>query len=46
MRSRTQDSFFGRIVEGKNLIVTYDDERGGIDTDLIQKIIEQTFDLE
>ena len=34
------------IIEGKNLIVTYDDERGGIDTDLIQKIIEHTFDLD
>lgn len=32
--------------ERKNLIVTYDDERGGIDTDLIQKIIEHTFDLD
>jgi len=26
------------IVEGKTIIVTYDDERGGIDTDLIQKL--------
>ena len=34
------------IVEGKNLIVTCDDERGGIDTDLIQKIIENTFELD
>ena len=25
------------IVEGKNLIVTYDDEKGGLDSDLIQK---------
>jgi len=34
------------IVEGKNLIVTYDDEKGGLDSDLIQRIIEKTFDLE
>ena len=33
------------IVEGKNLIVTYDDEKGGLDSDLIQKIIEERFDL-
>lgn len=33
------------IVEGKNLIVTYDDENGGLDSDVIQKIIEDTFDL-
>lgn len=33
------------IVEGKNLIVTYDDENGGLDSDLIQKLIEDTFDL-
>ena len=32
------------IVEGKNLIVTYDDENGGIDTKLIEKIIKDTFD--
>lgn len=32
------------IVEGKNLIVTYDDENGGIDTELIEKIIKDTFD--
>ncbi|MCR5237666.1 MAG: AAA family ATPase, partial [Lachnospiraceae bacterium] len=34
------------IVEGKNLIVTYDDENGGLDSDLIQKIIEDTFGLD
>ena len=34
------------IVEGKNLIVTYDDENGGLDSDVIQKIIEETFDLD
>lgn len=33
------------IIEGKNLIVTYDDENGGLDSDKIQKIIEDTFDL-
>lgn len=33
------------IVEGKNLIVTYDDENGGLDSDLIQRIIEDTFEL-
>ena len=33
------------IVEGKNLIVTYDDENGGLDSDIIQKIIENTFDV-
>lgn len=34
------------IVEGKNLIVTYDDEKGGLDASEIQKIIEETFDLD
>lgn len=34
------------IMEGKNLIVTYDDEKGGLDSDLIQRIIEETFDLD
>lgn len=34
-----------RIVEGKNLIVTYDDEKGGLDASEIQRIIEETFDL-
>lgn len=34
------------IVEGKNLIVTYDDDKGGINTELIQKIIEEHFDLD
>ena len=33
------------IVEGKNLIVTYDDEKGGLDSDKIQQIIQETFDL-
>ena len=33
------------IVEGKNLIVTYDDEKGGLDSDKIQQIIKETFDL-
>lgn len=33
------------IVEGKNLIVTYDDEHGGLDAEKIQKIIEDTFDV-
>lgn len=34
------------IIEGKNLIVTEDDERGGLDAAEIQKIIEETFDLD
>lgn len=34
------------IVEGKNLIVTEDDERGGLDAAEIQKIIEEIFDLD
>lgn len=34
------------IVEGKNLIVTYDDEKGGLDASEIQRIIEETFDLD
>ena len=34
------------IVEGKNLIVTYDDERGGLDASFIQKIIEEHFDVD
>lgn len=34
------------IVEGKNLIVTYDDEKGGLDAAEIQKIIEETFELD
>lgn len=33
------------IVEGKNLIVTYD-EKGGLDASEIQRIIEETFDLD
>ncbi len=34
------------IIEGKNLIVTYDDENGGIDTAAIQSIICNTFDVD
>lgn len=34
------------IIEGKNLIVTYDDEKGGLDASEIQRIIEETFDLD
>jgi len=34
------------IIEGKNLIVTYDDEKGGLDASKIQQIIEDTFDLD
>ena len=34
------------IIEGKNLIVTYDDDNGGLDAARIQKIIEDTFDLD
>ena len=33
------------IVEGKNLIITYDDENGGLDTAYIDKLIKNTFDL-
>ena len=33
------------IVEGKNLIVTYDDENGGLDSAYIDKLIKDTFDL-
>lgn len=33
------------IVEGKNLIVTYDDEKGGLDSSAIDKLIRDTFDL-
>ena len=33
------------IVEGKNLIVTYDDENGGLDSSAIDKLIKETFDL-
>lgn len=31
------------IVEGENLIVTYDDENGGVDSQVIQKYIDQYF---
>ena len=34
------------IIEGKNLIVTYDDERGGVDNKKKKKIIENTFELD
>lgn len=34
------------IVEGKNLIVTYDDENGGIDSSEVDRIIKETFDLD
>ena len=34
------------IVEGKNLIVTYDDEKGGLDSSLVDQIIKDTFDLD
>lgn len=34
------------IIEGKNLIVSEDDERGGLDAAEIQKIIEEIFDLD
>ena len=33
------------IKEGKNLIVTYDDEKGGLDSSAIDKLIRETFDL-
>ena len=33
------------IVEGKNLIVTYDDENGGLDSSAIDKLIKETFEL-
>lgn len=33
------------IVEGQNLIVTYDDENGGIDARYIDDLIKNTFDL-
>lgn len=33
------------IFEGKNLIVTYDDENGGLDSSKIDKLIKETFDL-
>ena len=29
------------IIEGKNLIVTYDDEKGGIDTAKIEEVINK-----
>lgn len=32
------------IVEGKNLIVTYDDENGGLDSGYIDQLIKDTFD--
>lgn len=33
------------IKEGKNLIVTYDDENGGLDSAYIDRLIRETFDL-
>lgn len=33
------------IVEGKNLIVTYDEENGGLDSEYIDRLIKDTFDL-
>jgi len=33
------------IVEGKNLIVTMDDEQGGLDASEIDELIKETFDL-
>ena len=33
------------IIEGKNLIVTYDDEKGGLDSEYVDKIIKKIFDL-
>lgn len=33
------------IVEGKNLIVTYDDENGGLDSAYIDKLVKDAFDL-
>jgi ATP-dependent exoDNAse (exonuclease V) alpha subunit len=32
------------IKEGKNLIVTYDDEKGGLDSSLIDKMVKDIFD--
>jgi ATP-dependent exoDNAse (exonuclease V) alpha subunit len=31
--------------EGKNLIVTYDDEKGGLDSSIIDKMVKDIFDL-
>ena len=33
------------IKEGKNLIVTFDDENGGLDSSFIDGLIKRTFDL-
>lgn len=33
------------IKEGENLIVTYDDEKGGLDSSAIDKLVKNTFDL-
>jgi len=33
------------IKEGKNLIVTYDDEKGGLDSSMIDKMVKDIFDL-
>jgi len=34
------------IIEGKNLIVTYDDEKGGLDSAYVDQLIKDTFDLD
>jgi ATP-dependent exoDNAse (exonuclease V) alpha subunit len=48
-RKRWEDkkAFYAKcgIREGENLIVTYDDEKGGLDTDSIDTLIKQTFDF-
>jgi len=33
------------IKEAKNLIVTYDDEKGGLDSSIIEKMVKDIFDL-
>ena len=33
------------IKEGKNLIVTYDDEKGGLDSSAIDALIKEIFEL-
>lgn len=47
-RWNDKKSFYAKngIVEGKNLIVTCDNENGGIDSDFVQKTIEKHFELE
>ena len=34
------------ILEGKNLIVTYDDENGGLDSNVVDQIIREAFDID